>query len=111
MDETTESLKGQLLVATPNLYDTNFFRTVVLIVEHNDEGAAGLVLNRPSDAELDDGPLGAWGDLAADPALVFVGGPVQPTAAICLAHKTPDAAPEGWHPVVNGLGVLDLRRE
>lgn len=42
-----ESLQGQLLIATPGLMDPNFFRTVVLIVEHTEEGAMGLVLNRP----------------------------------------------------------------
>jgi putative transcriptional regulator len=105
------SMKGRLLVATPALYDANFFRSVILVVEHNDEGAAGLVLNRPSDAELEGGPLHEWTDLAADPALVFVGGPVQPSAAICLARTAPDGAPDGWQPVVGGLGVLDLGRE
>jgi putative transcriptional regulator len=106
-----EPLKGRLVVATPVLYDTNFFRTVVLLVEHNDEGAAGVVLNRPSEAALAEGPLGGWRELAAEPALVFVGGPVQPTAAICLAHKTPDATPDGWQPVIDGLGVLDLSND
>jgi putative transcriptional regulator len=106
-----ESLKGRLLVATPGLHDANFFRSVVLVVEHNDEGAAGLVLNRPSDAGLDAGPLHEWTDLAADPPLVFVGGPVQPSAAICLARTAHDGVPEGWQPVVGGLGVLDLGRE
>jgi putative transcriptional regulator len=110
-DAAGESLKGRLLVATPGLYDANFFRTVVLVVEHNDEGAAGLVLNRPSDSGLGDGPLGEWSDLAADPPLVFVGGPVQPSAAICLARRGPSGEPDGWQPVVGGLGVLDLGRE
>ena len=46
----TGSLKGHLLVATPRLRDPNFDRTVVLVLEHSDEGAAGVVLNRPSHA-------------------------------------------------------------
>jgi putative transcriptional regulator len=49
-----ESLQGQLLVASPGLLDPNFRRTVVLVTEHNDEGAAGLVLNRPSPAPVVD---------------------------------------------------------
>jgi putative transcriptional regulator len=110
-DGERESLKGRLLVAAPGLYDENFFRTVVLIVEHNEEGAAGLVLNRPSESDLQSGPLHAWTDLAAEPPLVFVGGPVQPSAAICLARTAPDGAPEGWQHVIGGLGVLDLGRE
>src|SRR6184192_555147 len=43
-----ESLKGQLLLAAPTLFDPNFRRAVVLVTEHNEEGAAGLVLNRRS---------------------------------------------------------------
>lgn len=105
------SLRGRLLVATPGLTDANFYRSVVLVVEHNDEGAAGIVLNRPSETQLSEGPLDEWSALAAEPQLVFVGGPVSPDAAVCLAHCTPDAAPAGWQPVVRGLGVLDLSRE
>ena len=104
-------LKGRLLVATPGLIDPNFFRTVVLIVEHNDEGAAGVVLNRPSDTPLDPGPLQEWDDLAADPSLVFVGGPVSEGAAVCLGRLRPNSSIPGWEPVIGGLGVLDLGRE
>ena len=47
-----DSIRGQLLVAGPALLDPNFWRTVVLIVEHNEEGALGLVLNRPSETSV-----------------------------------------------------------
>ena len=47
-----ESLRGQLLIAGPGLLDPNFWRTVVLVVEHNEEGALGLVLNRPSETTI-----------------------------------------------------------
>ena len=102
-------LKGRLLVATPALVDPNFARTVVLIVEHTEDGAAGVVLNRPSEMGLEASPLDAWRVAAADPALVFVGGPVSPTAAVCLARMSfvPKEA-SGWQPVIDGLGVLDL---
>jgi putative transcriptional regulator len=106
--DATERLKGRLLVATPGLLDPNFFRTVILIFEHSDEGAAGVVLNRPSETSLDEGPLGGWDDLAADPPLVFVGGPVAPGAAVCLARPAPHILPDGFEPIVDGLGVLDL---
>ena len=43
-----ESLAGQLLLASPTLRDPNFARTVVLIGVHSEEGAMGVVLNRPS---------------------------------------------------------------
>ena len=110
MSDGTEpaSLKGRLLVAAPGLVDPNFFRTVVLVVEHSDDGAAGVVLNRPSETSLTESPLDVWKDVAADPALVFVGGPVSPQAAVCLARATPNCRPPGWQPVIGGLGVLDL---
>jgi putative transcriptional regulator len=91
--------------------DANFFRSVVLIVEHTDEGAAGVVLNRPSETELSEGPLEDWSPFAAEPQLVFVGGPVAPDSAVCLARTGPGSAPPGWQPVVGGLGVLDLSLE
>jgi len=111
MDIETGTLKGKLLVATPGLVDSNFFRTVVLIVEHSEEGVAGVVLNRPSETSLDGGPLDGWNDLAAEPALVFVGGPVSPGAAVCLARPAPHTCPNGFEPIVDGLGVLDLAND
>ena len=77
--------KGRLLLATPPLEDPNFDRTVIYVLEHHDEGALGLVLNRPSPEELGE-PLDAWADLQSDPSLVFVGGPVEPDALIALAR-------------------------
>jgi putative transcriptional regulator len=79
------SLRGKLLLAGPTLKDPNFDRTVVLITEHTEEGAMGLVLNRPSDAVLDEAvPDLAWVGDGDDP--VFVGGPVAPTGVIVLAE-------------------------
>lgn len=46
------SLQGQLLVAAPNLIDPNFFRTVILLVQHSKDGALGLVLNRPTQTTI-----------------------------------------------------------
>src|SRR3954452_10920250 len=81
-----DSLRGKLLVASPALVDPNFARTVVLITEHNDEGAMGMVLNRPSDTELDEvSPELAE---AAGDGPIFVGGPVQPDALVLLAEFT-----------------------
>lgn len=102
-------LKGRLLVATPALVDANFFRTVILIVEHTEDGAAGVVLNRPSEMELGATPLDSWCDAAADPPLIFVGGPMSPTAAICLARVRSEVS--GWQPVIDDVGVLDLEQE
>ena len=81
----TGTLRGKLLLAGPILKDPNFDRTVVLITEHSDEGAMGLVLNRPSDAAVIDAvPDLSW---AADPGeTVYVGGPVAPNGVIVLAE-------------------------
>ena len=77
---------GQLVVATPQLSDVNFARTVVLLLQVDpDVGALGVVLNRPSGTEVDE-VLPGWAGLSAGPPVVFSGGPVQPTAAICLGH-------------------------
>jgi putative transcriptional regulator len=78
-------LKGKLLVATPNLLDPNFRRTVVLVLEHTDDGAVGVVLNRPSEHELVSA-LPDWEDRAAAPSVLFVGGPVGAGTAICLGR-------------------------
>ena len=78
------SLRGQLLVAGPALDDPNFRRTVVLIGEHGDEGAMGVVLNRPSTVTVADAvpPLA---ELVGDHDVVHLGGPVEPQAVVVLA--------------------------
>jgi putative transcriptional regulator len=79
-----DSLKGQLLIAAPALVDPNFRRTVVLVGEHTEDGALGLVLNRPSETTV----LEALPELTAlvdGPGHVYVGGPVQPSAIVVLA--------------------------
>jgi putative transcriptional regulator len=80
-----DSTKGKLLIAGPTLIDPNFWRTVVLIVEHNDEGAFGLVLNRPSDTTTSEA-TDQLRRLLDDDDVVFVGGPVQPGSLIVLAE-------------------------
>jgi putative transcriptional regulator len=104
------SLKGRLLVANPAMPDPNFHRTVVLILEHSPDGALGLVLNRPSDTDVG-GALPQWEPMAAEPPVVFVGGPVEPTAAICLAELDDEQEGERWRSVLGELGTLDLTAE
>jgi putative transcriptional regulator len=80
-----DSLRGKLLLAGPTLLDPNFRRTVVLIVEHTEEGAMGLVLNRPSTATVGDAvPDLDWLTESEEP--VYVGGPVAPNGVIVLAE-------------------------
>ena len=91
IESSDGSLRGKLLVASPSLVDPNFARTVVLITEHNEEGAMGIVLNRPADARVEE-VLPDLEAIAADGTL-FVGGPVQPDAIVLLAEfSDPEAA-------------------
>src|SRR5690242_5352079 len=80
-----ESVRGQLLVAGPTLLDPNFWRTVVLVVEHNEEGALGLVLNRPSETNVGDA-VPELSPLVEPEEQLYIGGPVQPSAVIVLAE-------------------------
>ena len=104
-----ESVRGRLLVAAPSLTDPNFERSVVLVLEHTVGGAFGLVLDRATDLDLE-GPLVPWARLAADPLVLFHGGPVQPDAAFCLARlRAGVPTPPGCSPVGDtGIGVVDL---
>jgi putative transcriptional regulator len=102
------SLRSQLLVATPLLRDGTFDRSVILVLEHGADGAVGVVLNRPSDLDLA-GPLPEWRGAAAEPGVVFVGGPVAQGGAICLGRAASVAA-TGWEAVVGPVGVIDLSR-
>ena len=82
MDDT---LRGRLLVAAPILHDPNFHRTVVLVAEHNDEGAMGLVLNRPTDTPVGDA-LPELTAIAGDSDPVFLGGPVALESVLAIAE-------------------------
>lgn len=101
------SLRGSLLVATPLLLDPNFARTVVLLLEHGDEGAVGVVLNRPSETDVAE-VLPLWGELASDPAVVFVGGPVSPDGAICLGRLPLGSAGSEWSFFDGQVSTVDL---
>jgi putative transcriptional regulator len=80
-----ESLRGQLLIAAPPLRDPNFWRTVVLVVEHSAEGALGLVLNRPAQTTVGEA-IPQLSPLLDSDESVFVGGPVQPQGVMVLAR-------------------------
>jgi putative transcriptional regulator len=80
-----ESARGHLLIAGPSLLDPNFWRTVVLVIEHNEEGALGLVLNRPSETSVGEAVPELEEVLDPDEPL-FIGGPVQPSSVIVLGE-------------------------
>ena len=81
-----ESLRGKLLIASPKIVDGNFRRTVVFMAEHTDEGAMGLVINRPAETTVGEAvPELTW--LTDDgEAAVWVGGPVAAASVIVLAE-------------------------
>lgn len=115
---TGPSAKGRLLLATPPLVDPNFDRTVVLVLEHNDDGALGLVLNRCTEEDEVPG-LAPWFGVATDPAVVFDGGPVERDTLIGLAaaraedraEADDDGGSDGWAPLATGLGTVDLESD
>ena len=80
-----DSARGKLLIAGPSLLDPNFWRTVVLVIEHTEEGALGLVLNRPSETTVGEA-VPQLEELVQLSDQLFIGGPVQPSAVIVLGE-------------------------
>jgi putative transcriptional regulator len=97
------SLRGQLLIAGATLPDPNFARTVVLICEHTDAGALGLVLNRPGAVVVGDAAV-ELAVIAGDEAVIDIGGPVQPDALLVLAEF--DDASYAGLPVIDSVGLM-----
>jgi putative transcriptional regulator len=104
-------LRHRLLVASPILMDPNFYRAVVFVLEHNDDGTVGIVLNDPTDVILGEA-LDGWGPLGCPPGVVFCGGPVEPTGVIAVARSAvePVHVP-GFQPLIHGFGLIDLDAE
>lgn len=104
---------GRLLLATPALSDPSFLRAVVLLLDHDADGALGVILNRPSEVTVST-ILPRWQDYATGPGVVFRGGPVALDSALGLAAVTGGDEPIGfrWVPAVprpqGRLGLVDL---
>jgi putative transcriptional regulator len=88
-------LKGRLLVATPPLSDPHFDRTVVLMLEHDEHHALGVVLNRPSDLPIS-AALPGWETHVREPAVLFIGGPVGDGTGVAVVQ------------LVDGPDIVDL---
>jgi putative transcriptional regulator len=102
------SLAGRLLVAAPILRDPNFDRTVVLVLSHDEDGAMGVVVNRPTDVPITS-ILPAWQPVVSEPDVVFKGGPVSLDSALGLAALADGGdEPLGVRRVVDRLAVVDL---
>jgi putative transcriptional regulator len=99
-------LQGQLLVASPTMADPNFARTVIAIANHDEDGALGIILNRPSDTEVVEAVPELEGVVDGD-EVVFVGGPVQPASIVVLAEFEDPA--EAAFLVVGGIGLVSDR--
>jgi putative transcriptional regulator len=101
---------GTLLLANTDLLEPTFRRSVIYIVEHNDGGTLGVVLNRPSETAVYN-VLPQWAKLAAKPKTMFIGGPVKRDAALCLAVQRVGAVPDGvpgLRHVTGRLAMVDL---
>ena len=86
-----DSLRGHYLIAAPSLSDPNFARTVVLIAEHSEEGAMGVILNRASETTVAEA-VPELQDLAGSD-VVHLGGPVAPDSVVVLGeYPDPEAA-------------------
>ncbi len=109
-DRDAASLRaGQLLVSTPSLLDPNFERSVVLLLDVDDNGALGVVLNRPSDVPVGE-VLPAWGERASVPGVLFAGGPVSTDSALAVGALTPqpDDEPVGIRRLYDDVAIIDL---
>ncbi len=97
-----------LLVATPQLVDPNFADTVVLLLDVDEAGALGVVLNRPTPVSVAE-VLSAWSGVVAQPDVLFLGGPVSTEGALAVGWlRDTDDVPVGFREVQGSLGVVDL---
>ncbi|GAA1483106.1 YqgE/AlgH family protein [Gordonia sinesedis] len=101
---------GTLLIASPDLIEPTFARTVIYMIEHNDAGSIGVVVNRMSQTAVHNVTPG-WAELAASPRALFVGGPVKQDAALCLGvlnHGVDADFYPGLRSVIGRVVLVDL---
>ena len=105
----TQLEAGWLLVATPSLLDPNFERAVVLILDLDENGALGVVLNRPSTVPVAE-ILPDWADVTGTPGVLFQGGPVSTDSALAVAALPPgdEEEPMGFRRLYDHIGIVDL---
>ena len=107
-DDARTFLAGRLLVAAPQIEEETFRRSVVLLLHHDEDGAQGVILNRPLEADID-AVLPGWKSVASSPATMFQGGPVELNSAIALVTVPGDERePLGIKHLFDGLGLVDL---
>ena len=107
-----EPVPGSLLIAAPTMADPNFARTIVLLLDAGEDGALGVVLNRPTELAVAS-VLAPWAEVVSEPDVLFQGGPVETDSALAVAAVlddtgTDDAEPVGWRRVFASTGLVDL---
>ena len=103
-----DNATGKLLVATPRTGGEVFRRSVVLVLQHNEDGAQGIVLNHPLNAPVS-AVLPSWQEYVTDPPNLFQGGPVALDSALGLVTVPGDhQEPMGVRLLFGGLGLVDL---
>jgi putative transcriptional regulator len=108
MSIQSRRLSGRLLVASPTLEDANFRRTVILMLDHGDDGALGLVVNKPMEVDVSS-VLPAWQPYTTAPGRLFQGGPVQLDSALGLvAMPGQSAEAVGVRLLIGSIGLVDL---
>ncbi|HEY7042102.1 MAG TPA: YqgE/AlgH family protein [Nocardioidaceae bacterium] len=98
---------GQLLLATPRLLDPNFARSVIFLLDHDEDGALGVVINRPSQLPLS-AVLPTWSTVVTAPPLLFSGGPVSPESALAVGLSLGDGPGVGFKRLTGDYGLVDL---
>jgi putative transcriptional regulator len=101
------SLVGYLLVATPLIGEGVFERAVVLVVDHSETEAFGVILNLPSEIPVDE-ILPAWGDFVSAPSVIFQGGPVGDDSALAIAAVERGSLSIGLRPFAGPFALVDL---
>jgi putative transcriptional regulator len=102
-----DTLRGRLLVATPSIDGGPFWRSVVYVLEHGEDGSLGVILNRPLNALVAD-VLPPWGGIVSEPMHLFDGGPVGSDAALAVGVVRDGLAPaNGWHQTSERVGLVD----
>lgn len=103
-------MRGRLLVATPAIVSGLFARSVVLLLDHDADGALGVIVNRPLSAPVDE-VLPPWGEVVHAPPFLFEGGPVATDSALAVGVLRDGFAPiVGWQPMIGRFGLVDLEQ-
>lgn len=107
MDAVPRWRKGRLLVASPSLTDPNFHRSVVLLLEHSENGALGVILNRPTAILSREALPGRLAEPLSDESVVHEGGPCEPGSVLLLGEFRDGGLTMGGTPVVGALRVVE----